>query len=162
MVAPIVDGVTSAPPPIDPDTTGQPASASSVASDPPVAGGREVSLPMALLIYTALRVLLVAVLTALLTIFMPLIVALLFAFVLQLPLAWVLFGTWRRRVNDGMARATASRRSERARLQDALSGDPSLTDTSPVDPPGSPPTGADRPATDPSATADRPAGPSGA
>lgn len=78
---------------------------------------------MSLLAYTGLRLLLVAVLTAVLMIFMPLIVALLFAFILQLPLAWVLFGRWRRQVNDAMARATATRRSERARLQGALTGE---------------------------------------
>ncbi|TKV58577.1 DUF4229 domain-containing protein [Nakamurella flava] len=87
------------------------------------AADRQPPLAMSLLAYTGLRLLLVAVLTAVLMIFMPLIVALLFAFVLQLPLAWVLFGRWRRQVNDAMARATATRRSERARLQGALTGE---------------------------------------
>lgn len=102
---------------------------------PAPTGGRTVPLATALLVYTALRLLLVAVLTALLTIFMPLIVALLFAFILQLPLAWVLFGKWRREVNDGMARATATRRAERARLQGALAGDPSTVADPAVDRP---------------------------
>lgn len=102
---------------MDAVTSPQPPSA----AEPVDRSDRSPSLAVSLLIYTALRLLLVAVLTALLSIFMPLIVALLFAFVLQLPLAWVLFGRWRREVNEGMARATATRRAERARLQDALS-----------------------------------------
>lgn len=76
-----------------------------------------------LAIYTALRLGLVVVLAALLSFFMPLIVALLFAIIVQLPLAWLLFSRPRAKVNDAMARASARRRAERARLQSALSGD---------------------------------------
>ncbi len=75
-------------------------------------------------VYSVLRLALVAVLTAVLAFFMPLIVALLFAIIIQLPLAWLLFAGPRRRVNDAIARASAGRRAERARLQSALSGDP--------------------------------------
>jgi len=76
-----------------------------------------------LAIYTALRVVLVLVLTAVLMFFMPLIVALLFAIIVQLPLSWLLFSGPRRRVNDAIAQVSARRRTERARLQSALSGD---------------------------------------
>jgi len=76
-----------------------------------------------LAVYTALRLGLVAVLTAVLAFFMPLIVALLFAIIVQLPLAWILFGRPRARLNDAMAQASSQRRAERARLQSALSGD---------------------------------------
>jgi hypothetical protein len=76
-----------------------------------------------LLVYSLLRLALIAVLTALLMFFMPLIVALLFAIIVQLPLSWLLFAGPRRRLNDAMARSTAKRRSERARLQSALAGD---------------------------------------
>lgn len=149
--------MTSVPPSIPPDPSGR--SGTPDGAGAPVTGARKVSLPVALLTYTALRLLLVAVLTAVLTIFMPLIVALLFAFILQLPLAWVLFGKWRRQVNEGMARATATRRSERARLQGALSGDPSLVDPSVVDPPLADRSVNDRPVVDRSGK--RPAGPGG-
>lgn len=77
----------------------------------------------ALALYTLLRLALVAVLTAVLAIFMPLIVALLFAIVVQLPLAWWLFGGPRARVNDAIAQASARRRAERGRLQAGLTGD---------------------------------------
>ena len=78
----------------------------------------------ALAVYTLLRVVLVVALTAVLMIFMPLIVALMFAIVVQLPLAWLLFGRWRARLNDEIARASAHRRAERDRLQSALTGEP--------------------------------------
>ena len=129
--------VTSAPPPIEPGTPGQPEPPSGsreLAGPAPSGDGSRVSLPVALLVYTVLRLALVAALTAVLMIFMPLIIALLFAYALQLPLAYLFFGKWRRQVNDGIARATARRRGERARLQGALSGDPSLVDPSLVDP----------------------------
>jgi hypothetical protein len=76
-----------------------------------------------LAVYSVLRLLLVAALTAVLAFFMPLIVALLFAIIVQLPLAWLLFAGPRRRVNDAMAKASAHRRAERARLQSALTGE---------------------------------------
>ena len=76
-----------------------------------------------LLLYTVLRLALVVVLTAVLMLFMPLIVAALFAIIVQLPLSWLLFARPRRRLNDAMAQSSAKRRSERAKLQSALSGD---------------------------------------
>jgi predicted PurR-regulated permease PerM len=75
-----------------------------------------------LLVYTLLRVVLFAVIAVALSIFMPLVVAALFAIVLQLPLAWVLFGRQRRRVNDAIARASRHRRADRDRLRAALAG----------------------------------------
>jgi hypothetical protein len=75
-----------------------------------------------LVVYTLLRLTLIVVLTALLMFFMPLIVALLFAIIVQLPLSWLLFAGPRRRLNDAMAQSSAKRRSERAKLQSALSG----------------------------------------
>ena len=81
------------------------------------------NLATALLIYTVLRLALVAALTAVLMFFMPLIVALLFAIIVQLPLSWLLLAGPRRRLNDAMAQSSAKRRSERAKLQSALSGD---------------------------------------
>ena len=80
------------------------------------------SLVGSLLIYTLLRVALVAVLTAVLMFFMPLIVALLFAIIVQLPLSWLMFARPRRRLNDAMAQSSANRRAERAKLQSALTG----------------------------------------
>lgn len=77
-----------------------------------------------LAVYTLLRLALVAALTAVLAIFMPLIIAMLFAIIVQLPLAWILFGGPRARVNDAIALASARRRAERSRLQAGLSGDP--------------------------------------
>lgn len=76
-----------------------------------------------LLIYTALRVGLIAVITAVLMLFMPFIVALLFAIIVQLPLAWLLFAGPRRRVNEAMAASSAHRRTERERLRAALAGE---------------------------------------
>jgi hypothetical protein len=76
-----------------------------------------------LAIYTVLRLGLITILTVLLAFFMPLIVALLFAIIVQLPLSWLLFAGPRRRVNEAIARSSARRRAERARLQSALSGD---------------------------------------
>ncbi|MEP6562232.1 MAG: DUF4229 domain-containing protein [Nakamurella sp.] len=82
-----------------------------------------------LLVYSLLRLALVAALTALLMFFMPLIVALLFAIIVQLPLSWLLFSDPRRRVNEAMAQSSAQRRSDRAKLQSALAGDqPPLDD----------------------------------
>jgi hypothetical protein len=76
-----------------------------------------------LLVYTALRLGLIAVLTAVLALFMPLIVALLFAIIVQLPLAYVLFPGPRKRVNAAMAAVSAHRRAERERLRAALAGE---------------------------------------
>lgn len=80
------------------------------------------SLVGSLLIYTLLRVALVALLTGVLMFFMPLIVALLFAIIVQLPLSWLMFAGPRRRLNDAMAQSSANRRAERAKLQSALTG----------------------------------------
>lgn len=76
-----------------------------------------------LLVYTALRLGLIAILTVVLALFMPLIVALAFAIILQLPLAYLLFPGPRRRVNAALAAASAQRRAERDRLRAALAGD---------------------------------------
>ena len=76
-----------------------------------------------LLVYSVLRVALIAVLTALLMLFMPFIVALLFAIIVQLPLSWLLFAGPRRRVNEAMAASSAHRRAERERLRAALAGE---------------------------------------
>ena len=76
-----------------------------------------------LLVYTVLRLGLIAILTAGLALFMPLIVALLFAIIVQLPLAYVLFPGPRKRVNAAMAAASTHRRAERERLRAALAGD---------------------------------------
>ena len=86
-------------------------------------GRRGGGLAGALLIYTALRIGLVAAITALLVLFMPFIVALLFAIIVALPLSWLLFAGQRRRVNQALAASTSHRRAERQRLQAALSGD---------------------------------------
>lgn len=77
-----------------------------------------------LVVYSLLRLGLIAILTAVLSFFMPLIVALLFAIIVQLPLAYVLFAGPRKRVNSAMAGASAQRRAERDRLKAALSGEP--------------------------------------
>ena len=116
-----------------PDAGGTPPSGSGVVEHPDAdSGGGSANLGVEsgpshlfryLAIYTALRLALIALLTAVLTFFMPLIVALLFAIIAQLPLAWLLFAGPRRRVNDAVAQATATRRAERARLQSALTGD---------------------------------------
>lgn len=81
-----------------------------------------------LLVYTALRLGLIAVITALLMLFMPFIVALLFAIIVQLPLSWLLFAGPRRRVNKAMASSSAQRRAERERLRAALAGDRSAAE----------------------------------
>lgn len=92
-------------------------------STPGVGAGRSVGLVGPLLVYTALRLGLIAVITALLMLFMPFIVALLFAIIVQLPLSWLLFAGPRRRVNEAMAASSAQRRAERERLRAALAGD---------------------------------------
>ncbi|MBM9466273.1 DUF4229 domain-containing protein [Nakamurella leprariae] len=105
--------------------------------------------------YTLLRVVLIVALAALLSIFMPLVVAALFAIVLQLPLAWVVFGRQRRRVNDAIAGASRHRRADRDRLRAALEGSAALSagpsagpsaepGGGPVDPPAARPTGPGR------------------
>ena len=90
------------------------------ASEPRTSRGRLLAY---LAVYSVLRLALVVALTAGLMIFMPLIVALLFAVIIQLPLSWLLFAGPRRRVNEAMARSSAERRTERDRLQAALSGE---------------------------------------
>jgi hypothetical protein len=91
------------------------------ADDGAPAGRRGLAGP--LLLYTVLRLGLIAVLTAVLALFMPLIVALLFAIIVQLPLAYVIFSGPRQRVNAAMAAASAHRRAERERLRAALAGE---------------------------------------
>ena len=76
-----------------------------------------------LTVYTLLRLGMLVLLTAVLSLLMPLILALLFAVVLALPLAWLLFGGVRKRVNAALAVANAARRAERDRLRKALNGD---------------------------------------
>ena len=76
-----------------------------------------------LVLYTGLRVGLIALITALLMLFMPFIVALLFAIIVQLPLSYLLFTGPRRRVNAAIAEASAHRRAERERLRAALAGE---------------------------------------
>lgn len=76
-----------------------------------------------MLIYTALRILLIAVLAVLLSFLVIPLVAFAFAVVLQLPVAWFLFAPQRRRVNAALAAASSSRRADRERLRNALSGD---------------------------------------
>jgi len=102
----------------------QPAAHSGPDTEPPAgaAGGRG-GPAGPLLVYTALRVGLIAVVTALLMLFMPFIVALLFAIIVQLPLSWLLFAGPRRRVNEAMAASSAHRRAERERLRAALAGE---------------------------------------
>lgn len=77
----------------------------------------------ALLIYSGLRVLLIAVLAVLLSFLVIPLVALAFAVVLQLPLAWFFFAGQRRKVNAALAHASRSRRADRERLRQALSGE---------------------------------------
>lgn len=91
-------------------------------------GGGPPPLAGPLLVYTALRLGLIAVLTAVLVLFMPLIVALAFAIILQLPLAYLLFPGPRRRVNAALAAASGQRRAERDRLRAALAGEDSGAD----------------------------------
>jgi hypothetical protein len=114
-------GVTSA---ASVETDSAELGSSSLQDDP--AADADAHLAGPLLVYSVLRVALIAALTAILAIFMPLIVALMFAIVLQLPLAWILFAGPRRKVNDAMARKSSRRRAERQRLQSALSGDEPL------------------------------------
>ena len=93
------------------------------AAEPSTGLGRNSVLWRGLAVYTLLRFALIAALTALLALFMPLIVALLFAIVVQLPVAWIVFARQRAAVSAAIAEATARRRTERARLQAALTGD---------------------------------------
>jgi hypothetical protein len=95
------------------------------AAEPSTASGRGRNFVLwrELAVYSLLRFALIAALTALLTLFMPLIVALLFAIVVQLPVAYIVFARQRAAVNAGIAVAAARRRTERARLQAALTGD---------------------------------------
>lgn len=85
------------------------------------------SLAGSLAVYSALRILLIVALTAalmgisaLFDIGMPLLMAALLAIILQLPLAWVIFAKYRRRVNNAIAAKTAHRRAERTKLEDRL------------------------------------------
>ncbi|GAA2005397.1 DUF4229 domain-containing protein [Nakamurella flavida] len=86
------------------------------AAGPPAHLGRDLA------IYTALRFVMIAVLTGILTLFMPLVVALMFAIIIQLPLAWLIFARQRRKVNEAVATASASRRRHRQELREALEG----------------------------------------
>ena len=95
-------------------------------------GGQEVAAPEPdqppqlakwLAIYTVLRIAMLVALAAVLSLVMPFILAALFAVLLALPLAWILFGGVRRRVNEAMAVSTAARRAERDRLRSALNGE---------------------------------------
>lgn len=103
-------------------------SPSNTPSDRPVPAGPEVAadpppvLP-ALLVFTALRIGLVAVLTGLLLIFVPLIIALAIAIVVQLPLSLLLFGRQRDQLKLALAARNADRRAERRRLRSALRGE---------------------------------------
>jgi Protein of unknown function (DUF4229) len=76
-----------------------------------------------LLVYSLLRFGLTAVLTALLMLFVPFLIALVLAVILQLPLAILLFGPQRAKVNALTSELTAGRRAERDRLRTALRGD---------------------------------------
>nr|WP_275889312.1 DUF4229 domain-containing protein [Nakamurella flavida] len=69
-----------------------------------------------------MRFVMIAVLTGILTLFMPLVVALMFAIIIQLPLAWLIFARQRRKVNEAVATASASRRRHRQELREALEG----------------------------------------
>ncbi|HEY7814099.1 MAG TPA: DUF4229 domain-containing protein [Nakamurella sp.] len=100
---------------------GPPAGRSDTAT--PTGPARNSGLAGPLLVYTVLRVGLIAVITMLLMLFMPFIVALLFAIIVQLPLSWLLFAGPRRRVNEAMAVSSAHRRAERERLRAALAGE---------------------------------------
>lgn len=80
------------------------------------------------MVFTALRVLLLAVLTVLIWWVgspwgMPLIVAMLFAIILQLPLAVLLFPAQRNRLTAELARAKERRTRERDRLWSELHGE---------------------------------------
>lgn len=74
----------------------------------------------AIIIFTILRVGLVAALTAALMWVMPLIVAAAIAIVAQLPLSLILFRGPRRRLVDALARAKANRNAQRDELRRAL------------------------------------------
>lgn len=89
----------------------------------PAEAGDPPQLAKWLAIYTGLRILMLVALAALLSLVMPFILAALFAVLLALPLAWILFGGVRRRVNAALAVSTAARRAERERLMSALNGE---------------------------------------
>ncbi len=113
----------------DPSRADGPATADQPEPSPDRSAGTPPAGPLGpLLIYTVLRIGLIAALTAALTLFMPLIVALLFAIIVQLPLSWVLFAGPRRRVNEAMAASSAHRRAERERLRAALAGQDAPTE----------------------------------
>lgn len=86
-------------------------------------------------LFSAARLGLVAViaaavvgLSALVNAQVPLVVAFLIALVAALPLSLVLFGTLRRRVNEGIVVVGARRRSDKASLHARLGGDPGAPD----------------------------------
>lgn len=77
-----------------------------------------------LAIYSAARLVLVAVLTVLLVVAgVPLLVAILLAVVVALPLSMVLLSSLRARVNVGLAAVRERREAERERLRRQLRGD---------------------------------------
>jgi hypothetical protein len=88
-----------------------------------VAGEQPPVLAKWLAIYTLLRLAMLVALAGVLSLVMPFILAALFAVILALPLSWLLFGGVRRRVNAGLARSNAARRTERERLRSALNGE---------------------------------------
>lgn len=86
-------------------------------------------------LFSGARLLLVVVIAALvlgvssaLSAQVPLIVALLVALVAQLPLALLLFGGLRKRVNEGIVVVDARRRAEKERLHARLAGERDSTD----------------------------------
>lgn len=91
----------------------------------PAGGGRSASLASQLVIYTVMRLGLVAVITVVLTFVLqiPLIVSLLLAIIMQMPLSMILFNGQRRRVTDLINVRSAVRRSQRDSLRQALRGD---------------------------------------
>jgi uncharacterized protein DUF4229 len=75
-------------------------------------------------LYSAARLMLVAVMTVLLVLAgVPLLVSILLAVVVALPLSMVLLGSLRARVNAGLAVVSARRRAERDRLRQQLRGE---------------------------------------
>jgi hypothetical protein len=79
----------------------------------------------AMISYTAARIgLLVAIAAVLILLRVPALVAILIALVVSLGLSLVLFRGMRARLDEELAAARARRREERARLREALRGDP--------------------------------------
>lgn len=87
---------------------------------PPARG----SLVREVLLYTAARLALVAVVALLLVLVgVPVVVALLMALVVSMPLSLFVLRTMRARVNAGVAEATERRQAERERLRSQLRGE---------------------------------------